>query len=157
MRLLISLIICLIVLIPVYAQEKSSTEITGHWLTQKQDAIVEIFVRNDLFYGKIVWLDEPFEENGIPKKDNNNRDISKREDLIMGLEVLKDFRQKKKNKWSGGSIYDPDNGKTYSCKIKQNNETLNIRGYVGISLLGRTEIWTRATLPDSTLTEPIKE
>ena len=47
------------------------------------------------------------------------------------------------NKYEGGTVYAPDDGKTYSCKAKVNGDKLEFRGYMGISLLGRTEIMTR--------------
>jgi uncharacterized protein (DUF2147 family) len=131
-------------------------EIEGLWLTQKQDAIVEIFQKNSLYYGKIVWLEEAFEEDGSPKMDTNNPDVSKHKDLIIGLEILKGFKTKKK-KWSGGTIYDPDNGKTYSCTIKHKDGDLLIRGFIGISLLGRTEVWTRTELPKPAILDETNE
>jgi uncharacterized protein (DUF2147 family) len=63
---------------------------------------------------------------------------------LIGLVILKDFAFNGKDKWEDGTIYDPNNGKTYSCVIRLKNESaLEVRGYIGISLLGRTEVWTR--------------
>ena len=51
------------------------------------------------------------------------------------------------NQWTGGEIYDPKNGKTYSCKMKLSSDNhLEVRGYIGISMLGRTEHWERTKL-----------
>jgi uncharacterized protein (DUF2147 family) len=61
------------------------------------------------------------------------------------LPILKDFEFTGKSTWENGTIYDPKNGKTYSCYlILQPDKTLKVRGYVGVSMLGRTTIWTRA-------------
>jgi uncharacterized protein (DUF2147 family) len=57
---------------------------------------------------------------------------------------LKGFVFEGNNEWKEGHIYDPNNGKTYRCNLELiDQETLSVRGYVGISLFGRTEIWTR--------------
>jgi uncharacterized protein (DUF2147 family) len=61
----------------------------------------------------------------------------------VGTVILKDFKYSGKT-WEDGTIYDPKNGKTYSCIIKAKGlNNLDIRGYIGISLLGRTTNWTR--------------
>ncbi len=62
----------------------------------------------------------------------------------MGLQLLKGFKKDGDTEYEDGTIYDPKNGKTYSCKINRKGETLEVRGYVGISLIGRTTIWTKA-------------
>jgi uncharacterized protein (DUF2147 family) len=54
------------------------------------------------------------------------------------------FNYSKENNWEDGKIYDPKNGKTYSCKIKMTNpNNLEVRGFIGVSLIGRTDTWTR--------------
>ncbi|MBN2461456.1 MAG: DUF2147 domain-containing protein [Candidatus Cloacimonetes bacterium] len=127
--------------------ENDLASINGFWLTQDRDAVVEIFQDNNEFFGRITWLEEPLDEKGFPKKDDNNPDAIKRDQLINGLIILNGFRTTNNKKWTGGTIYDPENGKTYSCTMKLQNDELKIRGFVGISLLGRTEIWTRTNKP----------
>ncbi|MEO6849303.1 MAG: DUF2147 domain-containing protein, partial [Mucilaginibacter sp.] len=61
----------------------------------------------------------------------------------LGLELLKDFTFDGDDVYDDGTIYDPKNGKTYSCKMTLEGNQLKIRGYIGISLFGRSEIWTR--------------
>jgi len=62
---------------------------------------------------------------------------------ILGLEILKDFVYED-GKWTDGKIYDPKSGKTYSCNMTlKSNGDLNIRGYIGISLIGRTDVWKK--------------
>jgi uncharacterized protein (DUF2147 family) len=70
-------------------------------------------------------------------------DISMDVLCILGLPILRDFKYKGANEWEGGKIYDPKNGKTYSCKMTLQGNTLKVRGFVGISLLGRTTIGTK--------------
>jgi uncharacterized protein (DUF2147 family) len=95
------------------------------------------------FSGKVVWLKEP-NENGKPKVDRMNEDPKLRSRPRLGLQVLTGFEKDGDDKYTGGTIYDPLNGKTYSCKITYKGNTLDIRGYIGISLFGRTTVWSRA-------------
>jgi len=95
------------------------------------------------FNGKVVWLKEPL-ENGKPKVDKMNEDPKLRNRPRLGLQVLTGFEKDGDEKYTGGTIYDPLNGKTYSCKITYKGNTLDIRGYIGISLFGRTTVWSRA-------------
>jgi uncharacterized protein (DUF2147 family) len=63
---------------------------------------------------------------------------------VLGLVNMWGFKYSDNNEWTGGKIYDPKNGKTYSCKISmENNNSINVRGYIGVSLIGRTDKWTR--------------
>jgi uncharacterized protein (DUF2147 family) len=126
-----------------YTFAQDADAILGKWYNTEKDAIVEISKEGQKYNGKITWLKEP-QENGKPKVDKNNSDKSKRDRPIMGMKLLNNFTHKG-NSWEGGEIYDPKNGKTYSCIIKmKNKDVLEVRGYVGISLVGRTVEWTRA-------------
>jgi len=62
---------------------------------------------------------------------------------IHGLNLVWGFKYAKDNRWVGGKIYDPDNGKTYSCKMNLEGDELKVRGYIGFSLIGRTTVWNR--------------
>ncbi len=120
-------------------------KIEGVWLNQEKEAKVEVYkAKNGKFYGKIVWLKEP-DRDGKPKLDINNQKESLRTQPIMGLLILKGFNKAGENTYEDGTIYDPKNGKTYSCKMTwEDANNLSIRGYVGISMLGRTTKWTRS-------------
>ena len=135
-------VVFLLITISSFAQ----TAVEGVWFNTKKDGKIKIYEIDDKFYGEIVWLLELFDENdGKPKRDINNPDDSKHDDLIIGLNVLKGLVFNEKNVWDSGKIYDPENGKTYSCKMTlKDNDHLDVRGFVGFSLLGRTENWTRA-------------
>jgi uncharacterized protein (DUF2147 family) len=83
-------------------------------------------------------------ENGKPKVDKNNPDPAKRNTPAFGLVILKNFEKVKENYWENGTIYDPNNGKTYKSNLTlKDKNNLDVRGYIGFSLLGRTESWTR--------------
>ncbi|MEN6464774.1 MAG: DUF2147 domain-containing protein [Syntrophaceae bacterium] len=126
-------------------------DVMGRWLNQEQDAMIEISRCGNLYCGKIIWLREPnypsSDEKGMAGKtkvDRENPASPLRARPILGLEILKNFRYAGDNKWEDGSIYDPKNGKTYSCKMTLAGDKLRIRGYIGISLIGRTTVWSRA-------------
>lgn len=126
------------------AQNKEG-DVIGVWLNQDEDAHVEMFKRDGKIYGKIVWLKEPLDaETGKPKTDKNNPDPKLKSTPTLGLEILKGFSFDGKKEWSGGEIYDPKSGKTYSSYMTfENKDKLKIRGYIGVSLLGRTTYWKR--------------
>ncbi|HRH50376.1 MAG TPA: DUF2147 domain-containing protein [Panacibacter sp.] len=125
------------------AQNKS-TDITGIWKTGGDDpAKIQIYAVGQKFYGKIIWLDKPV-VNGKERVDIENPDKTKRTQTIVGLPILNSFEFNGSDSWNSGTIYDPKTGKTYSCTITfKDQKTIKVRGYIGISLLGRTEIWTK--------------
>ena len=130
-------------------ESNSSDEMLGLWLTGNTKAKVDVFKCGYKYCGKIVWLKEPTYEDGTPKRDKHNPDESKHSTLIDGLQILNDFEYDDDYEWEDGTIYDAESGKTYSCVISMDEEdknTLSVRGYVGISWLGRTDVWTRTTL-----------
>jgi uncharacterized protein (DUF2147 family) len=120
-------------------------DIVGYWKTGDGKAIVQIYKKEDKFFGKIVWLAEPKDPaTGQPKKDGKNEKESLRERPLLGMENLTNFSYVSKGVWEKGEIYDPKSGETYSCTIKLTDpNTLDVRGYVGISLFGRTDTWKR--------------
>jgi len=131
----------------ISAQEVKADDIIGIWLNEDQDAHIQIYKEGGKYYGKIIWLKNPIdEETGKPKLDDKNKDESLQSRPVMGLLVLKDFVFDE-DEWEDGDIYDPKSGKTYSCYMEfpdeNNKDRLKIRGYIGISLLGRTDYWTR--------------
>ena len=124
-----------------YAQDK----IEGLWFNDIKDAKIQIYKANDgKFYGKIVWLKEPTKA-GKPKLDDKNPKRELQNQPIVGLLILKGFHKDGDTGYEDGTIYDPTNGKTYDCKMTYKGKTLSIRGYVGISLFGRTTVWERAS------------
>jgi len=123
---------------------QSGDDIIGEWYTDGGKSLIKIYkAKNQMYYGKIIWLKEP-DENGKPKLDNENPDPSKRNEPLMGLLLLRAFTFEGNNVYKDGTIYDPENGKTYKCSMTmQNKNTLEVRGYIGISAIGRTTVWKR--------------
>jgi uncharacterized protein (DUF2147 family) len=127
----------------IHGQEPGADAILGNWLTDEGKAIVEMYRCANRYCGKIIWLKEPHTEDGTNKLDTKNPDPSKRNRTLIGLDIVWDFKYGGGGSWVDGRIYDPDNGKTYSCKMKLQTNQLKVRGYIGFSLIGRTTIWTR--------------
>lgn len=127
----------------VFAQKEV---IEGNWLDEDKKGKVKIFkATNGKYYGKIIWLKEPNMKNGQPKVDLNNPKEANRSNPVMGMQLLRGFEKESATLFEGGTIYDPQSGKTYSCKITvKDKNTLNIRGFIGVSMLGRTTVWTRS-------------
>ena len=121
----------------------------GVWITASDSSSVEIYKHtNGKYIGVINWLLEPNEDDGTPKLDNENPDPAKAKLPVIGMKLVKGFTyNKKKDRWDGGTIYDPDNGKTYDCYCwfeDGNNDVLYLKGYVlGMKFLGRETIWKR--------------
>jgi len=145
MRRLFVLFGCIALLCAATAYAQDTDAILGEWITEKKTSAVEIYRCGDLYCGKVSWLKNPNKKDGTEKTDINNPDESKQDQKIIGLKMFWDFKYKGKGKWAGGKIYDPDNGKTYSCKMTIEGTELKVRGFIGISLLGRTTIWIRKT------------
>ncbi len=129
----------------VFAQ---AGRVVGYWLTGEGNSQVEIFRKaaDGKYYGQLVWLDEPLDEDGKPKVDDQNPDKSQHNQPLLGLELLKGFSyDASKNEWAGGTIYDPENGRTYTAFFRlDGNNTLRLKGYVmGMRFLGRETTWTR--------------
>ncbi len=130
-------IVALLSLQNLSAQKVNKDAILGEWLSEKKDGKVLIYKQGEKFFGKIVWG-----RDGA-RKDANNPDPKLKDQNIIGSVILKDFDFTGKT-WEDGTVYDPNNGKTYSCAMKMPDaNTLSIRGFVGISLLGRSTTWTR--------------
>ncbi len=118
--------------------------ILGIWKTGEGNGHVEIFKNGNKYQGKIVWLKDPNDANtGKPKTDIQHPDKSNHTRPIMGLVNLWGFTFNGKT-YENGRIYDPKNGKEYKCVMTlKDANTLDVRGYVGITLIGRTDTWTR--------------
>lgn len=122
----------------------SAQSILGKWKTiddetGKEKSIVEIFKKSDgKIYAKIVQLlIKPKNENCVECKDD------RKNKPLIGLEIIRGLTADD-DEFSGGTITDPKNGKTYKCLVAlESNDKLKVRGYIGFSLIGRTQIWHR--------------
>ena len=145
MRKLITLSAIVLLCVNTFAQSINKDAVVGTWLTGKGNGKVQIYKEGDKYNGKIVWLKEPNYEDGKPKVDKHNPDKTKQGTLLLGSVLMKGFIFDE-DRWTYGTIYDAENGKTYSCKISYRDGKLDVRGYIGISLIGRTDTWFK--VPD---------
>lgn len=121
----------------------SFAQIEGKWKTiddetKKEKSIVEIFKKSDgKYYGKILQLlQKP--ENNICVKCTDDR----KNKPLIGLEIIRGLK-KEGNEFTGGTITDPKNGKTYKCTITNQGDKLDVRGYIGFSFIGRSQTWQK--------------
>jgi uncharacterized protein (DUF2147 family) len=128
-------------------------EIVGTWDTGAGTSFVRIVRCGDAYCGDIAWIQPPAcppeAERGAavePQRDTRNPDPALRGRPLLGLRILKRFSYRSEDAaWTGGDIYDPEQGKTYSARMRLlDRDRLELRGYIGIPLFGRTVIWTRA-------------
>jgi uncharacterized protein (DUF2147 family) len=137
------LLIMLLLFCSSIAFSQHKDQIIGKWLNATGEAHIQIYPNGGKYFGKIAWMKTPNDPDGKPRLDKNNPENGLMKNPILGLVILKDFVYND-HLWQGGSIYDPKTGKTYSCKISlQGSDKMNVRGFVGFSMLGRTESWTR--------------
>lgn len=130
---------------PVLADKHSADDIIGFWLSEKETGVIEISKNDGKFEGKLVWIKDIHDGKVKDKFDIENPDEGKRKVSLMGLKNLHGFKYDKGDQeWTGGKIYDPKSGKTYSAYMElESDQQLKLRGYVGISLFGRTSMWSR--------------
>lgn len=119
----------------------------GHWktvddVTGKVNSIVAISEENGRLEGKIDRLVDP--DPGDPNPRCLRCDGEMKGQPLIGLRILWNLR-KDADQWSGGKILDPDSGKVYRCDIalEDSGKKLRVRGFIGFSLLGRTQHWLR--------------
>lgn len=112
----------------------------GYWRTEDSKAKVQVYECGEKkVCGKIITLKEPNDpKTGKPKVDPDGKPM-------MGMEIMKNFSNDEAAHWEGGEIYDPKEGKTYSAEftIEESGKVMKLRGYVLITLLGRTQTWHR--------------
>lgn len=131
------------------------SDVLGPWKTDGGDSVLELFRCGEKICGKIVWLKEPSYIDskdgpvGKTKVDRKNPDPALRTRPILGLHVMKGLTARGDNRWDSGTCYNPESGKSYRCKMRlAAPDRLELRGYIGISLFGRTFVLTRQEIPE---------
>lgn len=141
-KIKLSLIIMCFIASNTFAQQTDA--ILGVWKNGEGTGLVQVYKKGDKYFGKLVWLKVPNDTEGKPRTDINNPEENLKTRQLKGLENLRDFTFKGENRWEGGRIYDPKTGSDYSCEMKLIDEnTLEVRGYIGVSIFGRTDVWKR--------------
>ncbi|MGI9200847.1 MAG: DUF2147 domain-containing protein [Woeseiaceae bacterium] len=141
MKLLLSLaFFVMICLSGIVSADTSAVE--GRWLTQEGDGWIRIALVGDSLQGAIAGAPP-----GSPSErefDDRNPNPTLRNRPLDGLVIMTGFEFAGDGHWKNGTVYDPNSGKTYKCSITLiDDNTLKLRGYIGISLFGRSETWTR--------------
>ena len=115
-------------------------QILGTWLTEDKEGMVQIYLAaTGKFEGRIVGG-----SGGTERLDDKNPDTASRARPLNGAVILRGFRYAGDGRWTDGTIYDPDTGKTYKCNMQlKRADSLSIRGYIGLPLFGRSTLWTR--------------
>lgn len=128
-------------------QNSSGNSPVGLWktvddATGKVKSVVRIWVENNKLYGRIQKIVDPDLKDPNPTCEDCTGDQKGKR--VIGLQILWDLR-KDGDGWSGGSILDPESGKIYKCllSVEDGGKKLKVRGYLGVSLLGRTQYWLR--------------
>ena len=148
MKLKILVFCAFLIAFKTFSQAPSDADaIIGVWESGNGKARIKIDKVSDKFNGRIVWLKEPNDEAGKPKVDKNNPEETLRTKPLLGYSMLKGFSYVGEKTWEDGTIYDPESGSTYSCTITMTDEnTLDVRGFIGVSLFGRTDVWKRVAI-----------
>lgn len=138
------LLFTLVLLMPLsMAQAKQVYDPTGYWLTENERAVIYVKNCDQGLCGSIHWIIE-----GGMQFDEFNPDINRHQDPLCRRQIMSGFSQNAQNpnKWSGGEIYKADEGDTYDANLTVlSKDKMKLRGYIGISLLGKTQTWTRVS------------
>lgn len=147
---IIVVIASLFLLSSVSFQPQKADRVVGTYYVYKPETKSESKVqvsktKDGKYEGKIIWLKRPNNPDGTPKLDKNNPNAKLRNVRLDQILLVKGFKYDAgSDSWVGGEIYDPEDGKTYSCKLKFETATkLKVRGYVGIPAFGKTLIWEK--------------
>jgi uncharacterized protein (DUF2147 family) len=143
LALLVFLSLCvLLIALPLYpAAAPDPDAIIGTWVVAEKDAHIEIYRQGDVYFGRISWLRG--QDGGKPSGAGPAPEAMMHETPRVGLIIVRNFRFDGKA-WKAGTLYDPTDGKSYRGIITlPGKDELHVRGYLGISLFGRTTVWHR--------------
>lgn len=154
----LSILFLLILLCAANAFAYGMEEIVGRWRTAGDSSEVEFYRCGEKLCGKVAWLKNTNYINskdgpiGTPKTDRKNPDATLQNRSILGLQVIEGLTATGEHRWENGSCYDPESGNSYKCKIHLASPgQLEIRGFIGFSVLGRTYTLTRRETVVSTM------
>lgn len=135
-------------LLAFFSVNSSAQTISGKWKTIDDEtgeakSIVQIWKSSDgLFYGKIMEIFDKTKQDGVC--DKCDKDDPRYNKKVLGMKIIMEMKKTGANEWTGGTILDPNNGSVYKCKLSRKGDNLLVRGFIGISLIGRTQTWLPA-------------
>jgi uncharacterized protein (DUF2147 family) len=118
-----------------FSNAQSSENSIGQYWSPKKDAKIKVYKQGDNYFGQIIWTKQPVKDTKNPKPELRTRDV-------VSLVFLTNFIYKDKE-YINGQVYDSESGKTYSCKMWLENGNLKVKGYIGLSLFGRSETFIK--------------
>lgn len=140
----------MVVMVTTTAFGAGQNDVVGLWKTEGDESKLEFFRCGEKICAKIAWLKEPNYTDskegtiGSPKTDCNNPDPALKNRPLTGLQIMEGFTPAGDSHWKEGTIYNPEDGKNYHGNLRLvAPDRLELRGYVGIPLFGRTHILTR--------------
>jgi uncharacterized protein (DUF2147 family) len=129
--------------VPAMADDR----VVGEWITASQSARVAIAGCADnpaLLCGRIAWLAQPLGADDRPARDSRNPDTNLRGRPLLGIDIIRGFRAAGPDRWNGGTIYDPESGRTYNARMRLSAPgVLEVKGCVLIFCEAQT--WRRAS------------
>lgn len=129
--------------VPGNSLAQSAAPELGTWINHTGKGAVEIYLCGSNLCGKIVWLKEPNNDAGRPKRDANNPDPSKRNRPVCGVHTLANLKRMQGGGWGEGQAYNPEEGKTYDVAVRlADSDTLKVTG--SVLFFSKTVVWKRA-------------
>ena len=142
-----SLLLCGVVGSLCFSNVSFAESIEGLWLTENERAAIRLYVcKTDQICGDIAWIIK-----GGMQYDEHNEDPSKRSNPLCGMQIMHSFVKDpdQEKRWEDGKIYKADDGDFYDAYMVEKPENkLKLRGYAGITLFGKTQMWTRVSEDD---------
>lgn len=124
----------------------TANDISGYWLTAQKGSIIQFSKTGNTFSGKMAWNRNPYDKSGKPLKDVNNPDKSKRNNPLIGTEMVTGLTYNPKtDTYENGKIYQPNTGKSFNCTVKltDKNTVMHLTG--GVGFITKTLVWTRTS------------
>ncbi|MEM7367285.1 MAG: DUF2147 domain-containing protein [Bacteroidota bacterium] len=136
--------VCLLFMASAWAQSPIGIWKTIDDETNQPKSLVEIFEKDGKLYGKVTKLFRGPDEDPDPVCDKCDEDDPRYNKKVVGMQILEGLEKESDTEWENGKILDPKNGSIYSCYIVlEEPNKLKLRGFIGFSLLGRTQYWHR--------------
>lgn len=147
MKVLSSLAVFILVAANVVSAQVKADDICGIWLTEDSRGKMLIYKDGTTYSIKVVWQKNSKDANGKEKVDSKNPNVALRSRTLQNMVIATGLKfDSKEQGWTGGAVYNPEDGNMYSCKAKLDGKSiLRFRGYLWVSLLGKTTTWYRTT------------